>query len=96
MEKEWHRVPVDVVALMRISGDLKPLRILWADGRSYDVLQAGMPEHTRCRTGGYADRYEVRLGRSKRDLWREDGVWFVEVEGPEERAYDPRSGFIPC
>lgn len=94
-KEEWHRVPVDVVALMRASGDLKPLRILWPDGRSFDVLQCGRPEHARCESGGYANRYEVRLGRSVRELWRADGVWFVEMRDPAPRGRDPRAAEIP-
>ena len=99
-DKTWGRHYVEVVTIHRYSGEESPLCILWEDGRRFDVRAEGEPVYARCpRTGGYAMRYDIDVAGAKRQLFRAEGRWFVEVEGPgwdpRRQGYDPWLAWIP-
>lgn len=70
---------VEVVALHHKDNSITPLRIIWDDGRVFDVKLIGRIKREYCQTHGFALRHDVMLGRNRRVLWRDDSGWFVEV-----------------
>ena len=74
------------------SGNIRPRRITWEDGRVYEIDRL----RHRCRAastrvGGCGIRYTVVIGGKETYLFQEDDRWFVEGKGGAEPA-DTREG----
>ena len=70
---------VAVIALHGIDGEVRPLSIVWDDGKRFDVEVVARPRRQRTITSGYALRHDVLVQGKRRTLWRDDVGWFVEV-----------------
>ena len=51
----------------------------------------------RCKTHGFAIKYDILISRKRRVLWRDEQGWFFEIpEGKSSASIDPRACDIPC
>lgn len=72
---------VEVVSLTNEDGLVKPLRIIWDDGRAFDIDRVlDVRRATSLKTGGCGLRYTVRVGGSETFLYYENPRWFVEAK----------------
>lgn len=82
------KVYVNVLASFDTDGRLRPLALLWEDGRKYRIDQVlDVRSAASLRAGGQGDRYTIRVGsresflffeRSPAVAGAELGRWFVE------------------
>lgn len=70
---------VDVVCLNEKSGKVKPLYIVWDDGKKYpiDKIIQIIPAAS-LKSGGIGLRYTCQIGLNFRYLFFCEGKWFVE------------------
>ena len=77
-----HRAYVRVLVDVDEVGRMRPLRIYWEDGRSFevdrllDVRWASAPA-----AGGQGMRYTCRVRGRQVYLFEDEGRWFVEARG---------------
>lgn len=70
---------VDVVALHREDGSVRPLSIVWEDGRRFKVDRIlDTRRAASLKVGGTGVRYLVRIQNKDTFLFFEDPRWFVE------------------
>ena len=70
---------VDVVALHREDGSVRPLSIVWEDGRRFKVERIlDTRRAASLKVGGTGVRYLVRIQNKDTFLFFEDPRWFVE------------------
>lgn len=73
------KVYIEVVAKHDIQGRIKPLFLIWEDGRKYpidrvlDVRQAAS-----LKAGGCGLRYKCRIVGKEVYLFCDEGKWFIE------------------
>lgn len=80
-EKEYKKVYVNVTALMRTDGQIRPLYFKWTDGNTYEFDRIVRIERAASlKVGGYGLRYTVMVEGKERYFFLEDGKWFVEAE----------------
>ena len=88
------KIYIDVLATFDRSGHIRPLRLLWRDGRAYaiDRVLDERPAPS-LKAGGQGRRYTVRIQGHERFLFLEDAEgdgnclrWFIETETPEDRT----------
>ncbi len=72
---------VEVLATHHIDGEVRPRRIVMADGHVYDIddVKHVCRAATR-RTGEVALRYTVRIRGRETYLFEDGGRWFVEMK----------------
>ena len=79
-----YKAYVEVVADFSSDGRMKPLRLVWEDGRKYDIDQILRVD--RCaslKAGGAGIRYVCRiLGQRVELFYEENGFWFVNRKTP--------------
>jgi len=76
------KIYVDVIALHRKDGSLKPLVILWENGVKYaiDKVTQVVPAAS-MKAGGAGIRYTCRISGQLRYLFLEEKRWFIERGG---------------
>ena len=75
---------VEVEAVHTCEGFVKPLRVRWRDGRSWEV--DSVLDHIQAhalKVGGVGIRYRVVICGIEKILWYEHPRWFVEEIIPE-------------
>ena len=82
-----YKAYVEVIADFSADGRMKPLRLIWEDGRKYDVDRILRVD--RCaslKAGGAGIRYVCRiLGQRVELYYEENGFWFVNRKIPKEQ-----------
>ena len=75
---------VEVIADFSSDGRMKPLHIVWEDGRSYDIDRILRVERrASLKPGGAGIRYVCRILGQKVELYyEENGCWFVNRKQP--------------
>lgn len=92
----YRKRKVAVMVLHATDGSMHPTEMLWDGGRRFTVEQCGEPTLAKCRhTGGDAVLYPVKVNGQRRDLYRGDRGWFVEVRDALAQPTDPRRESIP-
>lgn len=86
------KVYVHVLASFDTDGRLRPLALLWEDGRRYRIDRVlDVRSAASLRAGGQGDRYTIRVGDRESYLYFERspslsgnglGRWFVERRAP--------------
>ena len=73
------KVFIGVLSVTRPDGSIIPMKLIWDDGRSWDIDKVldVRPAVAR-KAGGEGIRYLCRIGRQERELWYAHGQWFVE------------------
>jgi hypothetical protein len=75
---------VEVISRTDVDGRVIPLRIIWEDGRRFDidrVLDARQAHSLK--TGGTGMRYTISVGGQSTYLFYEGPRWFVEAKVAE-------------
>lgn len=79
------RVDVEVIVRITRTGRVIPLKIVWEDGREFEIERVTFFEKTASRVGAVLPvRYTCRVRGSERFLYCESGtnIWFLEREMP--------------
>ena len=77
----YERVYLDITARFLKEGGIRPLEIIWTDGKRYIIDKIKFIERTPSKAGGTLPyRYTVIIGGLERYLYYEDHAerWFVE------------------
>lgn len=70
---------VEVVASMK-PNEILPLKIIWEDGKEYEIERVKDTKKMASTKGGGAGvRYECKISGKMRYLYLDDDVWFVEI-----------------
>ena len=75
------KVFVEVIALHRLDGSVRPLELIWEDGRKFaidrilDVRQAAS-----LKAGGMGICYTSRVSGRELRLFDDQGYWFLELD----------------
>lgn len=88
MNPQSVKVYVNVLASFDTNGRLRPLALLWEDGRKYRIDQVlDVRSAASLRAGGQGDRYTIRMNNQETYIFFEHnpdyggsipGRWFVE------------------
>lgn len=72
MEKIYVKVDYQVL----VGGSIRPVRIYWCDGRTWDIKKT---LHSCTSVGDFEGiRYTVLIGSAEKYLYRVDDKWYVE------------------
>ena len=71
---------VDVLCVHYKSGHIKPLQVIWNDGRRFEVDKViSLDKHASVKSGGVGLRYTCRIHGQIRYLYlQDDNSWFIE------------------
>jgi len=73
------KVYVSVTATFSPDGKIKPVSIIWEDGRHYEIDETlDVRRSASLKAGCAGIRYTIRIGAKSTYLFLEDGRWFVE------------------
>lgn len=78
-ERFAEKIYVGIVSMTNADGSVVPLKLVWEDGRVWDIdrvldVRPGVAR----KAGGEGLRYLCRIGHHERELWFSHGLWFVE------------------
>ncbi len=81
MEERLRKTYVDVILKNDKEGKIRPLSVIWEDGRAYEIDRL----ISKCRAastkvGGVGIRYTVVISGKETYLFHEDDKWFVEAK----------------
>lgn len=73
------KVYVKVVVEVDTEGEVRPITVVWEDGRKFTVDKIlDIRRSYATKVGGTAIRYAVMVGGKSTFLFFDDGKWFVE------------------
>ena len=79
----FKKVYVTMIVKITKDGSLRPLSMVWEDGANYEIDRVlHITPAASLKVGGCGTRYTVMIEGKQRDLYDEDGKWFVEKEVP--------------
>lgn len=78
---KFKKVYVAMNVRVEPNGSIRPLSMMWEDGTTYEIdhVLESIPAAS-LKVGGYGTRYTVLIEGKQRDIFDEDGKWFVEKE----------------
>lgn len=81
---KYKKVYVEMIADMKPDGVVRPMTMIWDDGRNYRKYEIDKVKEIRrgasMKAGGLGLRYLVMIKGQQKILWLEDdNKWFVEV-----------------
>ncbi len=80
MHTIFMRKDIDVIAKMNTSGVITPIKILWDNGKSYEIDKVlDIRKKASLKGGGMGIRYTCKIKEKERFLWLDGYVWFVEI-----------------
>ena len=81
MEVKYKKVYVAMNVRVMPDGRIRPISMVWEDGATYkiDRVLRAVPAAS-LKVGGCGTRYTVIIEGKQRDIYDEDGRWFVEKE----------------
>ena len=84
---EYRKVCVEILARFLKDGGIRPVAIVWADGRTFTVDRLKFVEQAPARVSSVMPvRYTCLIGGRERRLYYEPDLerWFVEVQTDKE------------
>jgi hypothetical protein len=80
-----YKAYIEVIADFSSDGRMKPLRLVWEDGRSYDIDRIlRIDRRASLKAGGAGIRYVCRIRGQQVELYyEENGFWFVSRKTPK-------------
>lgn len=70
---------VSVDVRFKEDGQMCPLRIMWTDGKVFEIDRVlNVKNRPSLKVGGIGVRFEIRIKGNQTYLFYEDGKWFVE------------------
>lgn len=81
MEQQYRKVYVEVEVKVSPEGNVRPLRLRFEDGKTYEIdrLQQRTRAHA-TKVGGTGIRYTVVICGTETYLFEDEGRWFVEAK----------------
>lgn len=77
------KVFVDVIVKYTKDGNKIPLRVIWEDGRRFEVDRIiDIRRAASLKAGGQGLRFKCRICGYETFLWLEEDRWFVEAKYP--------------
>ena len=85
VESTKFKLYVDVIAEFTKDGKLRPLWLIWEDGRKYEIDRIKSCQRAASRkAGGVGLRYTIMVQGQERYLYYEENYhWFVEAKGAD-------------
>ena len=78
---KFKKVYVTMIVKIKLDGKIRPMRMVWEDGATYEIDRIlHITPAASLKVGGCGIRYTVMIEGKQRDLYEEDGKWFVEKE----------------
>ena len=77
----YEKVYAEMIVKFSISGQMRPMEIIWEDGKSYQIERVKKVERAPAKVGALiVKRYSVTIGGQERYLYFEETEkrWFVE------------------
>ena len=75
------RVYVKVIAEFDEAGEIRPISIIWEEGRRFEVDRVlDVRRAASTKVGGQGMRYTCRIMGKETYLFNDDGRWFVEAK----------------
>lgn len=75
------KVYVDVVAHIDSDGLVTPLKVIWKDGKNFEIDRVyGVQRAYATKAGGTGIRYEISVFGKRTYLYEDEGKWFVEAK----------------
>lgn len=85
MLEKTYKVYVDITALHKKDGGMRPLSVVWLDGKTYDIdAVTDVRRAASLKAGGVGLRYTCRIAGQTTFLFYEEDRWFVESKEPRE------------
>ena len=83
VETTKFKIYVDVIAEFTKNGKLRPMYLIWEDGRKYEIDRVKACQRAASRkAGGVGLRYTIMVEGQERYLFYEENYhWFVEAKG---------------
>lgn len=81
MEQKYRKVYVEVEIKVSPEGNVRPLRLRFEDGKTYEIDR--LRQRTRAhatKVGGTGIRYTVVISGTETYLFEDEGRWFVEAK----------------
>ncbi len=80
-----YKAYVDVTAEFSVDGRMTPLKIVWEDGRSYEIDRVlNVQRAASTKAGGAGMRYKCVIRGNPVELYyEENGLWFVARKDPK-------------
>lgn len=73
------KVFVEVILKQTVDGQKVPLKVVWRDGRSFEIDKiTDVRRAASLKAGGQGMRYRCRIQGKETYLWLEEDKWFVE------------------
>lgn len=80
---KFKKVYVVMNVQVQPDGSIRPMSMVWEDGTIYEIDRVlHIVPAASLKVGGYGTRYTVIIEGKQRDIFDEDGKWFVEKEMP--------------
>lgn len=74
------RKNITVVAKMDDYGKVSPLKIIWDDGKIFEIDRIlDIRKKASTKGGGKGVRYTIEIMGHERYIWLDDYYWFIEV-----------------
>ena len=74
------RKNITVIAKMNSEGVVSPLKIIWDDGKVFEIDKIlDIRKKASTKGGGKGLRYTIQIANHERYIWLDDYFWFVEV-----------------
>lgn len=74
------RKNISILAKMQKNGRVIPQKILWDDGRIFEIDRIlDIRKAASTRGGGKGIRYTIRIKNQERYIWLDEYFWFIEV-----------------
>ena len=71
---------ISVIAQFFEDGTVKPLTIIWEDGRKFDIDKIlDIRKSASLKAGGIGIRYTCRIRHKQIYLFKDDDIWFMEI-----------------
>ncbi|MEG6585724.1 hypothetical protein [Dendrosporobacter sp. 1207_IL3150] len=70
---------VTIIAQHESNGTIKPLKILWSDGRTFTIDRVlDIRQAASLKAGGWGIRYTCKVHGKEVYLFCDEGKWFIE------------------
>lgn len=75
------KIYVEVIAKFNKVGEIRPLKLIWEDGISYEIQKVvDVRPAASLKAGGVGIRYTCKINGQERYLFLEENKWFVEAD----------------
>ncbi len=72
---------VDVIASISQQGEIRPMAVIWEDGRRFEIDKiTAVSRACSTKVGGTGIRYTVLIKGRQTYLYEDEGRWFVEAK----------------